>query len=372
MKLVLFVFLFGLRSAHAFPEMVRHGYNNCNACHVSPAGGGVLNSYGRELSKELLSTWGYKNEQNFLHGILDQTTNPDVPATTEPDDSAPKFFTGGDVRLIQIHRETPKQRRGAFFPMQANLEFAAAYKWFSGVAALGDIENPRSSRKFQPTVSPKFFVMLNPLPEFAVRVGRFAPVFGINIAEHQYYVRQNLGLAPYIKRDTLEAGWWGDQWNLVCAISTTTPDLENLPEREIAATVHITRVFKPNLKTGISYWKSTSAKSREILSAHGIFGFTHRLFTLLEVDFQNSLGTRSAFGLVKTGYELFQGYSPYAVYQHARDDFDLDTTQTDALGVGFQWLIRPHIELALQWSKVKPRSQAEFNDDAHLLIHYYF
>ncbi len=41
-----------------FPEMVRHGYVNCVACHMSPDGGGVLTPYGRSLSKELLSIAG--------------------------------------------------------------------------------------------------------------------------------------------------------------------------------------------------------------------------------------------------------------------------------------------------------------------------
>ena len=50
----LFVFLF-TQNVSAFPEMIRHGYINCNACHVSPAGGGLLTAYGRTISKELLS-----------------------------------------------------------------------------------------------------------------------------------------------------------------------------------------------------------------------------------------------------------------------------------------------------------------------------
>ena len=56
-------------AAQAFPDMIRHGYTNCTACHVSPSGGGVLNAYGRSLSKELISTWSGKNEEGLLHFI---------------------------------------------------------------------------------------------------------------------------------------------------------------------------------------------------------------------------------------------------------------------------------------------------------------
>src|SRR4051812_13294315 len=58
--------------SQAFPELVRHGYVNCIACHVSPTGGGVLTQYGRELSREILSTWGIQNENEskFAYGII--------------------------------------------------------------------------------------------------------------------------------------------------------------------------------------------------------------------------------------------------------------------------------------------------------------
>lgn len=37
------------RPAAAYPNMIRLGYPNCSACHVSPQGGGVLNSYGKGI-----------------------------------------------------------------------------------------------------------------------------------------------------------------------------------------------------------------------------------------------------------------------------------------------------------------------------------
>jgi hypothetical protein len=37
------------RPAAAYPNMIRLGYVQCSACHVSPQGGGVLNRYGRGI-----------------------------------------------------------------------------------------------------------------------------------------------------------------------------------------------------------------------------------------------------------------------------------------------------------------------------------
>jgi len=64
-KLILFVLSlvsFEPIFAHAYPEMARAGYVNCNSCHISVNGGGILNDYGRELSKEELAVWKSKDE----------------------------------------------------------------------------------------------------------------------------------------------------------------------------------------------------------------------------------------------------------------------------------------------------------------------
>ena len=72
--------------------MVRFGYSNCITCHVSPSGGGVLNQYGRELSKEILSTWGAKGEQYFSYGIVKLPQSVNLQAF---------------VRALQYRRDTP-------------------------------------------------------------------------------------------------------------------------------------------------------------------------------------------------------------------------------------------------------------------------
>jgi hypothetical protein len=37
--------------AHALPTMIRLGYSECAACHLSPQGGGPLNAYGRSIDR---------------------------------------------------------------------------------------------------------------------------------------------------------------------------------------------------------------------------------------------------------------------------------------------------------------------------------
>lgn len=51
------------------PNMIRLGYPNCLSCHVSPQGGGLLNTYGRGID-EAQSRRGREYQPHSLH-LLD-------------------------------------------------------------------------------------------------------------------------------------------------------------------------------------------------------------------------------------------------------------------------------------------------------------
>src|SRR6185437_3022708 len=82
--------------AHAYPELVRYGYANCTSCHVSPSGGGTLTQYGRELSREVLSTWGFEGEERPAYFI-----------------NSPEWLNlGGDYRSVYTYQNTPLVNQG--------------------------------------------------------------------------------------------------------------------------------------------------------------------------------------------------------------------------------------------------------------------
>jgi hypothetical protein len=58
-------------TAVALPTMVRLGYADCAACHLSPQGGGPLNVYGKGIDEaQSLRAGDYKPSQNELLGVL--------------------------------------------------------------------------------------------------------------------------------------------------------------------------------------------------------------------------------------------------------------------------------------------------------------
>jgi hypothetical protein len=54
----------GAREAHAYPELIRLGYVQCQACHTSSLGGGLLNAYGKSV-RTSLSAIQRKEEKAF-------------------------------------------------------------------------------------------------------------------------------------------------------------------------------------------------------------------------------------------------------------------------------------------------------------------
>jgi hypothetical protein len=120
MLLVILLIVSFSPSLYAFPEMVRHGYINCTACHVSPAGGGLMSPYGRSMSKEILSRWSYEGEENLAHGaIKNEKINAWISGVEEVG-----FNIGGDFRYIQLYRNSETLEQGKFFPMQRDVEMA--------------------------------------------------------------------------------------------------------------------------------------------------------------------------------------------------------------------------------------------------------
>src|SRR6266567_8178283 len=89
----------GSGTAEAYPQFQLSRDQTCTGCHVSPAGGGLLNENGLAVS-ETISQWGTSPE--FFYGKIPR----------------PDWLTlGGDVRGASGYVQSP-ERLLATFPMQ--------------------------------------------------------------------------------------------------------------------------------------------------------------------------------------------------------------------------------------------------------------
>ena len=345
-------------AAFSFPDMIRHGYTNCTACHVSPSGGGLLNPYGRSLSKELISTWSGENEAGLLHFI-----------NTEKVDEW--LALGGDFRGAQLHQENDSIKRGRWVPMQAGFEVGIVQPKWSVVSFIGQ-QNVQQN-EWQPYAT-RYYGLITPMDGLYIKLGRFLPNFGINLPDHILSTRGPLQMGYGMERNTAEVSWLGEDWNFILS-GYKTP--ENISANNQTGTTATATYSMGNYKTGVQFLsEKDDFQTRQIAGAIGYLGWTKEFGTLIEVD--RELTTPSAGGPEKKGlslmhrssYEVYKGFHVVALNDYSQSNLDVGTTKVYRFGPGIQWFPRPHFDLQAFWTREQAQNYKE-GDYAWLVLHYY-
>lgn len=172
--------------AEAYPQFQLSRDQTCTGCHLSPAGGGLLNENGYSVA-ENISQFGTKPE--FMYGKLFDEGS---------------FILGGDVRAAGGYLKYGGAKDTAVygFPMQA--EMYGRIKLGGGVSIQADvgIRPPEETNESLTYVwSREHYLTWQSKPDenlgTFVRVGRFMPVFGLRFAEHPLYTRRFGGTQLY-------------------------------------------------------------------------------------------------------------------------------------------------------------------------------
>ncbi len=351
------------RVAAAFPDMIRHGYAACVSCHVSPAGGGVLTDYGRELSRELLATWGSEEENKSLYGLVT------LPESVK---------LGGDFRAIQTYRDTPTVREGKFFLMQADIEGAYVSENLAVVGSVGwDPGSPDTSEDDQWT-SHKHYVMAQLGYGLSLRAGRFSRNYGLMIPDHSAQIRRGLGWDQGTETYNAELNLIEEKYNLSVTAVGGRPDDKSVAS-ETGFVANGVYFFNNSYKIGASYFlgKTTEDVGREIYGPYWAFGFTEHLYWIGEFDLVRTAPesggiTEGWLNYNRVGYELVKGLDVYAVQQARKSDRNQEKLDAEAYGLGLQWSPRPHWIFTGQWQKQSaPARSSSVSDSAYFIFQYY-
>lgn len=350
------------RESLAFPEMVRHGYVNCNSCHVSPTGGGILTQYGRELSRELLSQGGTEEESLFAWNTI---KTPDW------------LNLGGDLRGLIVFKDSPIAREGRAIPMQTDLEMVVSTKRFLIGGTVGYNEDPRSEATTSHFISRRHYLAYQLSEELSFRGGRFMPSFGINVADHAIVTKAGLNWNQSSEAYNFESAWLGERFNLIATAVFGRPDNSSL-DREKGYALNAAVAFLDKIKVGLSYFQgSDRVQKREASGPWGILGFAPDFFLLTEIDFQNktSLSTdQQVAGVVnynKIDYEFFQGFHGFCTIEFERIDFSKNDMPHKFFGLGIQYFPRPHFEISFTLQKQIYTDVDQQTDLAFILLHVY-
>ena len=369
MKLRLLLFLTLLIKANfafAFPEMVTHGYVNCISCHASPDGGGLLNPYGRALSKELLSAKSsekIKNEEQFLRGWF----NP--PA---------KLEMGGDIRFLQMFMDNKYETSGRAILMQADLEAQLTIDPRTRIlATAGRLETGSTPKKLTDTfISRRHWLNLLIGPDdnkekFQVRVGRFFPAYGLNIAEHNVVTRRGLGFDQNQETYNAEVSYIGADWNIFGTIIAGRPDKKEL-DRESGGAIQLSKVVDSRSKVGFNFYSGngvnhSSADRRSLTGLYGIYSLAPKLYTLFEFD--RSYSPKKSYGYFeygKIGYEYFQGLHVFFTGEFEKPSALKFDKKIEAFSVGIQYF--PWVHWELNGSVRSEKNTFVSNESSNILL----
>jgi hypothetical protein len=338
------------------------------ACHIAPSGGGILSTYGRGLSAEVLSHWGSDKEAGFLHASLEEGEQSEEEKLNQ------WYFFGGDIRGVQVHKEDKIVRQGRYIPMQADFSIALQKQDFTFVGHIGEIEEEDHS--WQPEIT-KYYLMYRPIEEVTIRAGKFVPQYGLYIPDHVLFVRSFLGLGLESDRNNIEAQYNGENWVTSVTHSQrieiedqTTGQIEN------ANTAQAQFYFFDSSKIALNLWdaKSDDGQKRTISGLWGVLAMGKDVYWMTEWDQQNILRStgelKSNVHYNKLAYSPTKGLDIFLHEEALQSDIRDGKTLIQRRGLGVQFFPRPHFDISAVWTKQITQAPSEA-DYAWLLLHYY-
>lgn len=374
--------------------MTRHGYVHCTACHTTLTGGNLLNEYGRQLSRELLSQTSLagikvqEGDEKFLYGLA----------------KTPEWLAlGGDVRVLQTFIESKQASRGRFFIMQFDVDASAQLnpRW-RVFASLGRIFPKTTEARAKDYVSsPRHGIeyLLTPVDaanRLTIRAGRFMPAYGIGFAEHTFVTRRYLKMGPGQERYAAELAWNDDYISVIATGIVARADGEaghggtsirggNALAAEKGAALQVSRQVREKSKVGLNYYQTqrletfapAPAPVNYAFRSYGLFAhmsFDKDWYGLLEIDRPEDANQKwGVVELFKLGYEVHQGLNLMAIQEHANSDTgNTSNPKFDAYSLGVQWFPRPHWDLYGMWRYERDSAlSADYQNVIWLVGHFY-
>ena len=356
--------------AAAYPQFqFSTGAARCGDCHFSPAGGGLINDYGRSEAGDTISRSG---DGSFLHG-----------AWTPPE----ALQLGADYRGAVIARTEGDQTKLLGFPMQADLYVRAAVGGFSLNVIAGMRGAARAPRPafVDRLISREHYVMYQKdQASTYVRAGRFFPIYGLRLVDHTAYVRRFMGFYTFEESYAVEAGTYAGDWALDASLDTPVPTvLRGAGAQAFGATFHAERSLRDETAS-LAIQGRVAASEDDARYTLGTVGKmwleSKRLLLMGQLDLQ--LQTIDA-GAEDVGRGQLAGYlgatwfwKPWFLLGGAAERWDPDLAvrddERDALDLSVNVFPYAHVEVQLL-GKLEAQGNDWGDADAlgMLMLHYY-
>jgi len=371
----------GVKPAAAYPQFqFSSGTQRCAQCHYSPAGFGLLTSWGRDEAADTISRGG---DGGLLHG-----------AWTPPDWLA----LGGDFRLAGIRNDSGAVAGSelAVFPMQAELYVRGGFGdtglsvyvagGYRGVTRPDEMKKGASSL-FESAMSREHYLMWKPSATGAyVRAGRFYAPYGLRMAEHIYYVRSRMGFDLYQETYNLSGGYLAEDWELHVTAFTPPPNSLPTPLRSTASTSGGAAYFEKRFESAraLGVQARYSKNSVHSLLQAGLVGKLWlddaKLLFLGELDFQKDSpatgvpGSNQVVAYVGPTFIPVKGLMATLAFERYQTDLSVAATARTAVDLQINFFPYAHCEAVLLGRyQMSGTGEADGPTDGLLLLqlHYY-
>ena len=363
MRLALLVLLGLAARADAYPHFqLTLGADRCDMCHVSPAGGGALNAYGRDEAGSTVSRGG---DGRFLHGAW------------EPPDW---LALHGDFRFATADRFVADRNHVLIFPMQSDVAATVMKGGFAlsitaGIRGVAREPEPTYTERL---ASREHYVSYE-MPELYVRAGRFFPVYGLRLVDHTAYVRRFQGMNLHEEPYGLELAHFAEKTEAhVTAFVPPPLDILGSGQRPSGVAALVERRFLDDkaIAGGQARAAVSADEARYTLGAITKW-FVRDLLVLAELDL-----TRQSFrridasrvqlaGYLSVSHWVAKGFLATGALQLWDPDVMLKNSSRTAGELQLQFFPRAHFELH---AIVRLAGQSELDNSGFLALlqaHYY-
>lgn len=327
-------------TAAAYPQFQISREQNCAACHISPAGGGLLNDNGELTAED--DSFKPANPA-FLHGALEL---PEM------------LRVGGDIRGAAGAHTRGDGLGSAIFPMQSEI-YAYIEKSGIGAYAIGGATvegGAGGSRSFVPWSREHWLMWKQGDGEgLYVRAGRLMPVQGLRQAEHIFYARRFGGTPLFSEVYGANVGWLKPDLEAHATVFIADPLIDSIERGDGAAMYVEKHLRNGSASVGLLDRFTTSDTDTKFHA-----GLTGKLwledkklllsseFQVVRQNFKSAADTRfQVVGTVIASYFVRPGLFVDVGLNHYDEDLSIAELDRDALDVNVHLFALSHLELVL-------------------------
>jgi hypothetical protein len=357
-------------SAYAIPRFATRLNLPCQSCHVNPAGGGMRNAFGQSFGRDSLSVKSWQEE----YALDDFSTK------------ISEFLTyGADFRFLAFYqsRTNPDASLSSFFPMQMDLDF-----------------NLTVSKKINLYVNPAFgpynrlevFGIARILPVNGyVKLGRFAPPYGLRFDDHTSFIRQATPFRNNMGQQTgLEVGFRSGSLIAMGALTNgMRGDLDGILAKAVFGKLEAHGDLGPiRALAGVSSYNDVSSVEKlNLLGGYASATFMDRLTLIGDVErirgnsasmsVSSDLNQRNAPGtdlkqmavMVEADYMLLQGIELKFMYDFFDPNTDVKSGTAVRYSGGFEIMPMSGVEVRPLLRLTKDTILNRNTTDLQIMIH---